>query len=186
MLAGLLPLLLLGCTVLPLDAHAQDRAPREPPLASLRLDSIATGYQRGGSLGFALRDTQIDELLYQRSQGDEHGVLWSARFVSRWALTDDQLDRWSAQVIGLLADQVSNDVQLGGWERLNASDIGDHRVAYRYTLVTSTGVPVGDATVVVFSRGDEVGLSGTANIGSRAPIDGLAIARLMDTQGGRA
>jgi hypothetical protein len=184
LLAGLLPLLLLGCSVLPTAAHAQDRAPREQP-ASVRLDSIATGYQRGGSLGFVLRDTQMDELLYHRNQGGERGVIWSARFVSRWALTEDQLDRWSAQVIGLLADEVSSDLQTGGWERLSATDVGDRRVAYRYALVTSSGAPAGEATVVVFSRGDEVGLTGTATVGMRAPIDGVGLARLMDTQGGR-
>ena len=185
LLAGLLPLLLLGCSVLPPAAHAQDRAPREQAPASVRLESIATGYQRGGSLGFALRDTALDEQLFRRSQGAEQGVLWSARFVSRWTLSEDQLDRWSAQVIGLLADEVGGDLQLGGWERLSAGDLGDRRVAYRYLLVTSSGTPVGEATVVAFSRGDEVGLTGTAMVGTRAPIDGVGLARLMDTQGGR-
>jgi hypothetical protein len=184
LLAGLLPLLVLGSLVLAAPAAAQERAPRVQP-ASVRLESIATGYQRGGSLGFTLRDTALDEALYRRAQPNEQGLLWSARFVSRWALTDDQLDRWSAQVIGLLTDELSGDVRLGGWERVAASDVGDLRVAYRYTLVTSSGTPLGEATVVVFCRGDEVGLSGTAAMGASSPIESVSLARLMDTLGGR-
>jgi hypothetical protein len=183
LLVGWLPLLVIGSLVLAAPASAQEGAPRVQP-ASVRLESIATDYQRGGSLGFALRDTVLDEALYRRAQGNEQGLLWSARFVSRWALTDDQLDRWSAQVIGLLADQLSADVRLGGWERLAASDVGDLRVAYRYALVTASGTPLGEATVVVFCRGDEVGLSATAALGADSPIDGVSLARLMDTQGG--
>jgi hypothetical protein len=128
----------------------------------------------------------MDEALFRRNQGQERGVIWSARFVSRWALTDDQLDRWSAQVIGLLADEVGGGVRLGGWARLPATDVGEHRVAYRYNLVSDSGQPMGDATVVVFSRGDEVGLSGTATLGSGAPIDGVDLARLMDNAGGHS
>ena len=96
-----------------------------------------------------------------------------------------ELDRWSAQVIGLLSDEMGSDVRLGGWERLGAADVGDSRVAYRYALVTSSGAPVGEATIVVFARGDEVGLSGTAAVGSRPPIDGVGLARLMDTRAGQ-
>jgi hypothetical protein len=182
-LAGLLPLLLLGSAMLPTTAaDAQEQAPREPPRASIRLDRLAPGYERGESLGFALRDTTLEEQLYQRDQGAERGVLWSAHFVSRWALTEDQLDRWNAQVIGFLADAVGSDVRLGPWERLNATDVGEQRVAYRYLLVTPSGIPAGEATVVVFSRGDEVGLSGTAAVGTRPPLGAIALARLMDTQ----
>jgi hypothetical protein len=182
-LAGWLPLLLLGSGILPAPAAAaQEQAPREPPPASIRLDSLATGYARGESLGFALHDTTLDEQLYRRDQGAERGVLWSARFVSRWALTEDQLDRWNAQVIGLLADAVGSDVRLGPWERLGATDVGEQRVAYRYLLVTPSGIPAGEATVVVFSRGDEVGLSGTAAVGTRLPLGAVALARLMDTR----
>ena len=125
----------------------------------------------------------LDEALYRRAPGNEPGLLWSARFVSRWALTDDQLDRWSAQVIGLLTDELGGDVRLGGWARLAASDVGERRVAYRYALVSSSGTPVGEATVVVFCRGDEVGLSGAAALGTSSPIDGVALAQLMNTQG---
>jgi hypothetical protein len=186
-LAGLLPLLLLGNAEPPAaTAYAQDQAPRERPLANVRIDSLAVGYQRGGSLGFALRDTVVEEELYRRDAGAEHSVLWGARFVSRWALTEDQLDRWSAQVIGLLSDELGSDVRLGGWERLGAADVGDRRVAYRYALVTSGGTPVGEATIVVFARGDEVGLSGTGAVGTPPPIDGVGLARLMDTQGGQS
>src|SRR5437868_11396933 len=104
LLAGLLPLLVLGSLVLAAPAAAQERAPRVQP-APVRLESIATGYQRGGSLGLALRDTVLDEALYRRAPGTEPGLLRSARFVSRWALTDDPLDRWSAPVVGLLTDE---------------------------------------------------------------------------------
>lgn len=186
-LAGLLPLLVVGCLILAPSAAAQEGAPRVPP-ASVRLDriaSIATDYQRGGSLGFALRDTVLDEVLYRSAPRNAPGLLWSARFVSRWALTDDQLDRWSAQVIGLMVDALGGDVRLGGWERLAASDVGDRRVAYRYALVSWGGTPVGEATVVVFCIGEEVGLSGAAAVGASSPIDGVALARLMDTQGSR-
>jgi hypothetical protein len=183
--AGLLPLLLVSGAELAPTAAAQEQGPRERPLTSVRLDSLAGDYQRGGSLGFALRDTAVDEELYRRDAGAERSVLWGGRFVSRWALTEDQLERWSAQVIGLLADEMGNDVRLGGWERLAAADVGDHRVAYRYALVTSDGAPLGEATIVVFSRGDEVGLSGTAAVGTRAPIDGVGLARLMDTRAGQ-
>ena len=62
----MLPLLVLGSLVLAAPAAAQERTPRVQP-ASVRLESIATGYQRGGSLGFALRDTALDEALYRRS-----------------------------------------------------------------------------------------------------------------------
>jgi hypothetical protein len=184
LLRGLLPLLVGASVVLAAPAVAQEGTRPVPP-ASVRLESIATGYQQGGSLGFALRDTVLDEVLYRHRHRNEPGLLWSARFVSRWALTDDQLDRWSAQVIGLLTDALGGDVRLGGWERLAASDIGDLRVAYRYALVSSSGTPVGEATVVVFCRGDEVGLSGTAALGTSSPIDGVALARLIDTQGDR-
>jgi hypothetical protein len=179
--AGWLPLFLLGSALLPTTAaHAQEQG--EPPRVSIRLGSLASGYERGESLGFALNDTTLDEQLYRRDQGAERGVVWSARFVSRWALTEDQLDRWSAQVVGFLADAVGSDVRLGPWERLGAPDVGEQRVAYRYRLVTPSGIPAGEATVVVFARGDEVGLSGTAAVGTHPPLGAVALARLMDTQ----
>jgi hypothetical protein len=186
LLGRLLPLLLLGSTALSMTPFANaQQAPRETPSFSLRLDSLAVGYQRGGSLGFALRDTVVDEVLYRRDEGGERGVLWGARFVSRWPLTEDQLDRWSAQVIGRLADALGNDVRLASWERLDAADIGERRVAYRYRLVTASAERGGEATLVVFARGEEVGLSGTAALGGRIPIDAVAMARLMDPEAGR-
>jgi len=184
-LASLLPLLMLGNAELPAATAYAQEAPHERPLATVRIDGLVGGYQRGGSLGFSLRDTALEEELYRRDAGAERSVLWGARFVSRWALTEDQLDRWSAQVIGLLTDEMGSDVRLGGWERLGAADVGDSRVAYRYALVTSSGAPVGEATIVVFARGDEVGLSGTAAVGSRPPIDGVGLARMMDTRAGQ-
>jgi hypothetical protein len=167
-------------------AYAQEQAPREPLRFSIRLDSLATDYRRAEGLGFALRDTAVDEVLYRRDAGTERGVLWGARFVSRWALSEDQLDRWSAQTIGLLVDQLGSNVRLGGWDRIDAGDVGERRVAYRYALVTSSGNLSGEATIVVFARGDEVGLAGTAAIGTRPPIDGVAMARWMDPQAGRS
>jgi hypothetical protein len=177
-LAGLL---LLGCAA-PL---APPLAAQQLPASSVRLDALAADYHPGGSLGFSPRDTALDEQLYQREQGAEQGLLWSARFVSRWSLTEDQLDRWSAQVVGLLTDALGGDVRLGGWERLRVDSLGDRHVAYSYALVTSSGAPLGQATVVVFTRGDTVGLSGSAAIGSGPPIGAVALARLMDVQGQR-
>src|SRR5215213_6765216 len=97
---ALVALLVLGCAVHPAPpATAQQLA-----VSSVRLDALAVDYHPGGSLGFSLRDTALDEQLYQRDQGGEQGLLWSARFVSRWPLTEDQLARWSAQAGGLLTD----------------------------------------------------------------------------------
>ncbi len=182
LLGRLLPLLTIGTLVLAAPVRAQEGVPRGPS-ASVRLAGIATGYRLGGRLGFVLRDTALEEAVYRRRQGPEQGLLWSARFVSRWPLTEDQLDRWSAQVIGLLADQLSEAVRPDGWQRLAADDIGEVRVAYRYTLVPANGTPPGEATVVVFGRGAEVGLSATAALGADSPIDGVALTRLMDTAG---
>jgi hypothetical protein len=85
-------------------------------------------------------------------------------------------------VIGLLADELGNDARLAGWDPLDAADVGERRVAYRYRLVTDTTELGGEATIVVFARGEEVGLSGTAALGARTPIDALAMARLMDPE----
>src|SRR5207248_4868500 len=104
---------------------------------------------------------------YRRSADSERGLVWTAEFVSRWPLDEGQLDRWSAQAIGLMADGLGSDVRLAGYERLDASDVGEQRVAYRYQLATANGQPLGDATIVVFSRADQVGLTGTATIGPR-------------------
>ena len=107
--------------------------------------------------------------------------MWSAEFTSRWRLDEGQLERWSAQAIGLMADDLGGDVRLAGYERVNATDVGEQRVAYRYQLATATGQALGDATIVVFSRGDQVGLTGTAAIGTRAPVDAASLARALDT-----
>ena len=174
-------LLLLGSSFVGIGCvQAEEPVARETP-ASIRLESLATGYRPSGSLGFALRDTAIAEQVYRRNDGGERGVLWSAQFVSRWALTEDQLDRWSAQAGGLLLDGLGDDVQLASWERLNASDVGDQRVAYRYTLATSQGQPVGEATIVVFSRGAQVSITAAATTGARPPLDAIALARLLDS-----
>jgi hypothetical protein len=183
---SMLPVLLLGCSfVQPTDARAQEHLSLAPALASLTVESLGAGYQAGGSLGFTLRDTVIQEQLYRRNAGADRGLVWSAEFVSRWRLDEDQLDRWSAQAIGLLADSLGNDVQLAGYDRLNASDVGDQRVAYRYQLATASGQPLGDATIVVFARGEQVGLTATAAIGSRAPVDAASLARTLDTNSSR-
>ena len=178
--AGALPLFLLGCSFVgPMGAMAQERT-LDRPLPGIRLDHLATGYEAGGTLGFALRETTIAEQLYRRTTGAERGVIWSAQFVSRWPLNEGQLDRWSAQAIGLLTDELGAGVQLAGWERLDASDVGDQRVAYRYTLASSQGERLGEATIVVFARGDQVGLAGEAAIGGRSPIDAAGLARVLD------
>ena len=175
-----LSLCLLGCTFLPpRGVLAQERVVPSQHAANVRFDQLAVGFQPGGSLGFTLRDTQIDEQLYRREAPGQRAVLWTARFESRWPTTADQLDRWSAQVIGLLADQVGPNVRLAGWERLDASDIGDERVAYRYRLATPAGEPLGEATVVVFACGARVGLTGTAAVGAQLDIDASVLARAL-------
>ena len=178
---SLLPLLLLGCSfVNPSGALAQERMALAPPPAGIRVDSLPVGYQAGGTLGFTLRETPIQEQVYRRNVGAERGLLWSAQFVSRWPLDEAQLDRWSAQAIGLIADGLGNDVRLAGWERLDASDVGDQRIAYRYQLANASGVPLGEATIVVFARGDQVGMAGTGAIGTQVPVDAASLARALD------
>jgi hypothetical protein len=121
----------------------------------------------------------VEEQLYRPADGTERALLWRAAFVSRWPLTVDQLERWSAQAIGLLADGLGPDVQLAGWERLDATDIGERRVAYRYQLRTTRGDGAGEATIVVFSRGEAVGLTGAAAIGTHTPVDAASLARVL-------
>jgi hypothetical protein len=179
LVASLLPLALLGCSFVgPGGVFAEERLAPAEPLASLRLDTLE-GYAPSGSLGFRLRETPITEQVYRRVQGDERGLIWVAQFTSRWPLTEDQLDRWSAQAIGHLADGLGPNVRLAGWEQL-ASDVGDQRVAYRYRLATASGAPLGEATIIVFARGNQVGISGTAAIGTRVPVDAAALARALD------
>ena len=183
---GVLPLLLLGCSfVQPAGARAQEHMAIAPAAASLAIENAPAGYQAGGTLGFALRDTVIQEQLLRRDAGAEHGLVWTAEFTSRWRLDADQLERWSAQAISLIADDLGSDVRLAGYERLDAADVGDQRVAYRYQLATAGGQPVGDATIVVFSRGDQVGLAGSAAVGTPAPVDATSLARALDTSSAR-
>jgi len=181
LVSGLLPLVLVGGALVQAPgAAAQERAAAaDRPVASLRLDSVANGYTLGGSLGFVLRETPLAEQLYRRTELGSPSLLWTAQFTSRWALTDDQLDRWSAQVSGLVVDALGADVRLADWERLNGSDLGDRSIAYRYTLATAVGQPVGEATVLVFAQGDQVGLTASAALGSPAPIDASGLGRLM-------
>jgi hypothetical protein len=178
----MLPLLLLGCSFAqPAGASAQEHLSLAAAPANLAVENAPAGYQAGGSLGFTLRDTALDEQLYRRNAGAERGLVWSAEFTSRWRLDEGQLERWSAQAIGLMADGLGSDVRLAGYERINATDVGEQRVAYRYQLASAAGQPLGDATIVVFSRGDQVGLTGTAAIGTRAPVDAASLARALDT-----
>jgi hypothetical protein len=51
-------------------------------------------------------------------------------------------------------------------------------VAYRYVLARD-GVPDGEATIVVFAQGDQVGLTSAATVGGRAPIDASTLARAI-------
>ena len=174
-------LLLLGCSTVG-PTGARERPAPDRPVGGSPLDHPPAGYQAGGTLGFALHDTSIQEQLYRRADSAERGLLWSAQFVSRWPLNEDQLDRWSAQVIGLVVDELGADVRLAGWERLEARDIGAQRVAYRYTLTTSSGDDLGEATIVVFARGDQVGLTAAAAIGTRSPIDAAGLARGLNAR----
>src|SRR5687767_14212341 len=177
--ASLMPLLLLGCAFAgPPRALAQASVALAEPLAAIPTGNFA-GYEPGGSLGFSLRDTTIAEQVYRRAEGSERGLVWAAQCTSRWALNEDQLDRWSAQAIGHLTDGLDASVRLTSFERL-ASDAGDQRVAYRYQLATASGAPAGEATIVVFARGDQVGLTGTATLGGRPPVDATALARALD------
>src|SRR5437764_9700788 len=73
-------------------AQAQEHAAREPR-ASGRVGSLP-GYQPAAPLGFRLVDTRVDEQVYRRADGAGEGLVWSASFTSRWALSADQLDRW--------------------------------------------------------------------------------------------
>ena len=177
---GLLPFLLLGCSIMqPPGAAAQERTAIDRQVARLRIDHLASGYTAGGSLGFRLIDTSIQEQLYRRADRTDRGLLWSAQFVSRWPLNEDQLDRWSAQVGGLVTDELGTNVRLAGWERMAANDIGDQRVAYRYNLATETGERVGEATIVVFAQGNQVGLTAAATLGGTVPVDASNLARMM-------
>jgi hypothetical protein len=177
---SVLSLVLLGCSFV--DSSTALVPPSEAlaePLVGIRVGDLA-GYEPAGSLGFRLRDTPIVERVYRRVEGAERGLIWTAQFASRWPLTEDQLDRWSAQAIGHLADGLEASVRLAGWERLAADDIGEQRVAYRYRLATPSGTPAGEATIVVFARGDQVGLTGTAVISGRLPLDASDLARALD------
>ncbi len=176
----LLPLLLLGGSLVRMSvAAAQERASAARPTVGPGLDQLAAGYQPGGTLGFALRETTIAEQLYRREAGAARALLWSGHFVSRWPTTEDQLERWSAQIVGLVVAGLGADVRLAGWERLAAADLGEHRVAYRYRLTTTGSTAMGEATVVVFARGEHVGLAAAAALGSRSRIDAVDVARVL-------
>jgi len=176
-IVGLLLVAWLGQTACALA----DEHPARDSRLSVRLGSLP-GYAATAPLGFRLVDTAVDEQVYRRTDGAGQGLAWNASFTSRWTLNADQLDRWSAQAITLLVDSLGPDVQIGAYERLNPTDVGDQRVAYRYTLVTAAGAPVGEATLVAFARGAEVGITGTATTGTVAPLNAVALARGLDGQ----
>jgi hypothetical protein len=57
---SLLPLLLLGCSLLTMPgAVAPEPAAVQRPARGPGLDALAAGYEPGGTLGFALRETTI-------------------------------------------------------------------------------------------------------------------------------
>jgi hypothetical protein len=182
--AGLLSLLALGAGLVatpPVLANEPGVAQPQPALAAPAPNTsparLSPGYQpAAGSLGFRLSETAIEEQLYRRAEG----VLWGAQFASRWSLTEDPLDRWSAQAISQLADSLGPDVRLAGWERLDAGDLGDLRLAYRYCLATADGPSLGEATIVVFARGSQVGMSGAGTLGAGSSADALLLARALD------
>jgi hypothetical protein len=161
-------------------AQAEEHAARAPRL-SARLGSLP-GYAAAAPLGFRLADTSVDEQVYRRTDSAGQGLVWNATFTSRWTLSVDQLDRWSAQAITLLAEGLGPDVQLNTFERLDGGDVGEQRVAYRYQLAAASGQPLGEATIVVFARGAEVGISGAASTGAVAPVDAVALARGLDSE----
>jgi hypothetical protein len=159
-------------TLSPLTASSAGAAP---------LDQQSLNVNTGGSLGFTLVDTPMREQLQRHNSGTDRDVVWSAEFTSRWDATPAQLDRWSAQAVGLIADQLGGDVRLASYERLDARDVGEVQVAYRYQLTAPSGQAVGEATIVVFARGNQVGMTGTGAIGTSAPTDATALARILDT-----
>jgi hypothetical protein len=175
-LAAVMALGLGAGTLAPLASGTAQAAP---------LDQQSLNVSAGGSLGFTLRDTPIQEQLRRQGTGAERNLTWSAQFTSRWELNQGQLDRWSAQVIGLIADELGSDVRLAGYQRLDASDVGEQQVAYRYQLVSASGQPVGEATIVVFARGDRVGMTGTGALGTGAGLDAMSLARSLDASTSR-
>lgn len=188
--AGLVLLLGVSLGIAP-SAQAQEHVARDQRVRA-RLEPLMPSYQASGPLGFRLIDTPVEERVARQISGSGQRLLWSAWFTSRWALTDDQLDRWSAQAVGLLLDGVAERagtvdpsaaaaVQLASWERLDVPDIGDRRIAYRYTLATAGGERAGEASLVVFARGSEVGITGAGTIGLDSSVDALALARALDT-----
>ena len=182
---GLLPATLLGCSwcsgFLGRAPLAAGGGAAPTPFPDTVLARLTVGYEAGGSLGFALRDTALEERLYRRAEGEARQLLWVARFASRWPLTEDQLDRWSAQVVGHLLDQLGPDLRLAGWQGLAANDLGDRRVAYRYWLALPDGRVVGEATTVVLAQGVEVWLLATAARATTLPIAATDFARLLLT-----
>jgi hypothetical protein len=170
--------LLLGAWLGPV-AGARAEEPAREARASVGVAG-APGYAVAAPLGFRLVDTRVDEQVYRRTDGVGDGVAWSMAFTSRWALTADQLDRWSAQAITLLAEGLGTDVQLGPYERLEPADVGELRVGYRYQLLSAAGARVGEAALVLFARGAEVGVSGAATTGTLTPLDAVALARALD------
>jgi hypothetical protein len=171
-LAALLALGIGAGTLSPIAAGAAAAAP---------LDQQSLNVNTGGTLGFRLVDTPIREQLQRHTMGTERDLVWSAEFTSRWEVNQAQLDRWSAQAVGLIADQLGGDVRLASYERLDARDVGEQQVAYRYQLTSPSGQAVGEATIVVFARGNRVGMTGTGAIGTRAPTDAASLARVLDT-----
>src|SRR5262245_24560379 len=121
--AGLVLLLGLSLGIAP-SAQAQEHVARDQRVRA-RLEPLMPSYQASGPLGFRLIDTPVEERVARQISGSGQRLLWSAWFTSRWALTEDQLDRWSAQAIGLLLDGVAERpgtvdpsataVQLAGW-----------------------------------------------------------------------
>jgi hypothetical protein len=175
-LAAVMALGIGAGTLTPFAGSAAQAAP---------LDQQAVSNPTGGTLGFTLRDTPMQEQLQRQGAGAERGLAWSAEFTSRWELNQAQLDRWSAQAIGLIADELGGDVRLAGYERLDASGVGEQQVAYRYQLASTGGQAVGEATIVVFARGDRVGMTATGAIGTRAPVDAATLARVLDSGASR-
>jgi hypothetical protein len=166
------------------STSAQGPVAQEQPAAASRLAWPEGSYTGGGTLGFRLIDTPVEEQLYRRSAQGEQGLMWLAHFGSRWPLNEDQLDRWSAQVAGLVIAALGPDVRLDNWVRLDASEVGEQRVAYHYLLASASGERLGEATIVVFAVGTEVGLTTAAGIGIHPPANAAALARrLLDREG---
>lgn len=175
-LLTVLLLVIASLGLLSAAAAAQERAVAPASLVSAYLAGQSLRYERGGSLGFTLRDTSIAEELYTYAAIGGRGVIWNASFASPWALTEDQLARWHAQASGLLAEELAAEARLDGWQLLEVEALGDRQVACRYALATAEGR--GELALGVYARGAAVTMLGVASLGA-TPVETTILLRQL-------